>query len=339
LKAMQDASENNVVMKVEDLKKYFPLKRSLIEMMLGRPQKILKAVDGVSLEVRHGETVSLVGESGCGKSTLARTILRLYDPDGGKIYFNGEDMTMVEGKRLRDQRTHFQMIFQDPYSSLNPKKTVRETLGEVIKVHKLESGLTGKNAVEKRIFNLLDQVGLSHSVVDRTPSEFSGGQRQRIGLARTLAVSPSFIIADEPVSALDVSIQAQILNLLIEIQERNNLAFLFITHDLRVVRLISHRVAVMYLGRIVELSPTEDLYHSPAHPYTDVLIKAAPMLDTKNKNREYAIEGDPPSPVDLPEGCRFHPRCPHVVNRCKEEEPLLRELSEGRQVACHFPLR
>jgi oligopeptide/dipeptide ABC transporter ATP-binding protein len=331
-------SAEKIVMRVDNLKKYFPLRHSLADMALGRPQKILKAVDGVSLEVWQGETVSLVGESGCGKSTLARTILRLYDPDEGKIYLNGEDMTTVRGKTLRSQRTNFQMIFQDPYSSLNPRKTVRETLEEVLKVHKLEGGATGKKEMEEKILGLLDQVGLNRNSLDRGPGEFSGGQRQRIGIARTLAVDPSFIVADEPVSALDVSIQAQILNLLIDIRKRKNLAFLFISHDLRVVRLISHRVAVMYLGRIVELSSTEDLYHSPAHPYTDILIKAAPLLDAKNRKRDYAIEGDPPSPVDLPEGCRFHPRCPYAAKKCKEKEPSLRDVAEDHQVACHYPL-
>jgi oligopeptide/dipeptide ABC transporter ATP-binding protein len=334
---MNNVSDKKVVMRVESLKKYFPLKRTLLDSVARKPLKLLKAVDDVSFYIRQGETVSLVGESGCGKSTLARTILRLYDPDEGKIYFGDEDITELKGKQLRKHRTYFQMIFQDPYSSLNPRKTVRETLEEVIRVHN-EKPVYDHSGIENRIFDLLDQVGLSRNAVDRTPGEFSGGQRQRIGIARALAVNPSFIIADEPVSALDVSIQAQVLNLLIDIQVQKDLAFLFITHDLRVVRLISHRVAVMYLGKIIELSPTNELYNSPHHPYTDVLIRAAPVLDAKDRNRDYVIEGDPPSPVDLPAGCRFNPRCRYAADRCRSEEPSLREIGDGRFVACHYPL-
>ena len=322
-------------MKIENLKKYFFLKRNIFEAVSNKPVKVLKAVDGVSLEIERGETVSLVGESGCGKSTLARTVLSLHDPDAGKIFFNGEDITNLNGAALRRHRTEFQMIFQDPYSALNPRKTVRQTLEEVILVHRTKS--YSKSELEIKITALLEQVGLGKNALDRAPGEFSGGQRQRVGIARALAVKPSFIICDEPVSALDVSIQAQVLNLLIEIQEKYNLAFLFISHDLRVVRLISHRVAVMYLGKIVELAPTKALYESPAHPYTDVLIRAAPALDAKNRARDYVIEGDPPSPVDLPPGCRFSPRCRHAREICGREEPKLKE-NGGRFTACHFPL-
>jgi oligopeptide/dipeptide ABC transporter ATP-binding protein len=322
-------------MKIENLKKYFFLRRNILDAFSNKPLKVLKAVDGVSLEIERGETVSLVGESGCGKSTLARTILRLHDPDAGKIFFNGEELTNLKGAALRRHRTEFQMIFQDPYSALNPRKTVRQALEEVILVHRAKS--YSKSELEAKITELLEQVGLGKTALDRAPGEFSGGQRQRVGIARALAVKPSFIICDEPVSALDVSIQAQVLNLLIEIQENYNLAFLFISHDLRVVRLISHRVAVMYLGKIVELAPTKTLYESPAHPYTDVLIRAAPSLDAKNRERDYVIEGDPPSPVDLPPGCRFSPRCRCAREICGIEEPKLRE-NGGGFVACHFPL-
>jgi oligopeptide/dipeptide ABC transporter ATP-binding protein len=322
-------------MKIDNLKKYFFLKRGLFDAVSNKPAKILKAVDGVSLEVERGETVSLVGESGCGKSTLARTILRLHNPDAGKIFFNDEDITNLTGANLRRHRTEFQMIFQDPYSALNPRKTVRQTLEEVILVHGAKPYT--QSELEIKTLGLLEQVGLGKNAIDRMPGEFSGGQRQRIGIARALAVKPSFIVCDEPVSALDVSIQAQVLNLLIDIQENYNLAFLFISHDLRVVRLISHRVAVMYLGKIVELAPTNLLYESPAHPYTDVLIRAAPVLDAKNRERDYVIEGDPPSPIDLPSGCRFSPRCRCCRDICKTEEPNLIQ-SGDRFVACHFPL-
>ncbi|WP_186567240.1 ABC transporter ATP-binding protein [Lawsonibacter celer] len=336
---MTQTTEKRMVVEVRDLKKCFPSKRTITDAIAKKPAQVLTAVDGVSLEIREGETLGLVGESGCGKSTLARTLLRLYEPDGGQIFFNGVDVTNMKGTELRKQRRDFQMIFQDPYSSLNPRKSVRATLEEALRVHNIiEPGPDQKERIERRIYTLLDLVGMNRNSIDRYPGEFSGGQRQRIGIARALAVNPSFIVADEPVSALDVSIQAQVLNLLTEIQAKENLAFLFISHDLRVVRLISHQVAVMYLGKVIEYAPTEDLYETPHHPYTQILMKAAPVLDATNRNRDYAIEGEPPSPLNLPTGCRFHPRCPYATDKCREEQPELREVAPGCKVACHYPL-
>lgn len=318
------------LLEVRNLKEYFPITTGFMKTTM------LKAVDDISFTINRGETLGLVGESGCGKTTAGRTILHLYKPTAGEIIFDGK---LVDKSTMREYRRRAQMVFQDPYSSLNPRKSVRATLQEVLKVHKvIEPGPDYKERLERRIFTLLDLVGMNRNSIDRLPGEFSGGQRQRIGIARALALNPSFIVADEPVSALDVSIQAQVLNLLTEIQEKQNLAFLFISHDLRVVRLISHKVAVMYLGKIIEQAPTEDLYETPHHPYTQILMKAAPVLDPTNRNREYAIEGEPPSPLHLPSGCRFNPRCPYATEECRKVQPELREVAPGCQVACHHPL-
>jgi oligopeptide/dipeptide ABC transporter ATP-binding protein len=319
---------------VSNLKKYFRLKRPILDAIARKPVQTLKAVDDISFSISKGETLGLVGESGCGKSTLARTIMRLYDPDAGSVTLEGLDISTLRGKELRDQRRRFQMVFQDPYSSLNPRMTVRDILGEVLSVHKV----CPPGERDQRIYHLLRMVGMNPDIVDRYPGEFSGGQRQRIGIARALALDPAFIIADEPVSALDVSIQAQVINLLMDLQKELDLTMLFISHDLRVVRLITHRVAVMYLGKLIELAPTEELYEHPHHPYTEVLLKAAPVLDPTNRSRDYAIEGEPPSPIHLPTGCRFHPRCPHATEMCKEQQPEFRQISAGRWVACHYPL-
>lgn len=320
--------------RIEGLSKTFKLKYPIIDILTGKPRKMLKAVDDVSFTIEKGETLGLVGESGCGKSTLARTITRLYDPDKGKILFDGLDIAKLEGNRLRTERSRFQMIFQDPYSSLNPRMSVRDMLREVMRVHRI----CPENEIDIQIARLLEMVGMNEQIAERFPGEFSGGQRQRLGIARALAMNPTFIIADEPVSALDVSIQAQVINLLSEIQQSLNLTLLFISHDLRVVRHVTHRVAVMYLGKIVELAETEALFDYAGHPYTKVLIKAAPILDPRNRTREYAIEGEPPSPINVPKGCRFHPRCPYVMDICITKEPELSEVKPGRMVACHFPL-
>ena len=319
---------------VTHLKKHFKLKRPILDAIARKPVQTLKAVDDVSFTINQGETMGLVGESGCGKSSLARTIMRLYRPDSGSVVLDGEEISALRGKELRDKRSRFQMVFQDPYSSLNPRMTVRQILEEALKVH----NMCPPKERDQQILKLLKMVGMNPDTAHRYPGEFSGGQRQRIGIARALALNPAFIIADEPVSALDVSIQAQIINLLMELQQNLNLTMLFISHDLRVVRLITHRVAVMYLGKIVELSPTEELYENPAHPYTDVLLKAAPVLDPTRRSRQYTIEGEPPSPVNLPTGCRFHPRCPYATEACKQTEPALAEVSPGHWVACHHPL-
>ena len=321
-------------LEVEGLTKTFKLKHPLLDVVMKKPRKILRAVDGVSFAIDKGETLGLVGESGCGKSTLARTIVRLYDPDGGHIWFDGLDVATLRGKGLQVERRKFQMIFQDPYSSLNPRMSVRDMLSEVLLFH----GVCDRGEVDDRIAGLLKKVGMNESSAMRFPGEFSGGQRQRLGIARALALNPSLIIADEPVSALDVSIQAQVINLLSDIQQELHLTLLFISHDLRVVRHVTHRVAVMYLGRIVEMADTESLFGEAAHPYTQVLVKAAPVLDPRNRTREYAIEGEPPSPINVPKGCRFSPRCTFAKDICRSAEPDLEEIGSGRLVACHFPL-
>ena len=324
------------LVRIENLSKYFQLKQPFFDILTRKPKRILKAVDGVDLTITKGETMGLVGESGCGKSTLAKTVVRLYEPDGGRIFVNGKDISTLSGGGLRAERHNIQMIFQDPYSSLNPRLTVNDMLREVFAVHKICSG----KEIEGRILNLLDMVGINRTSLNRYPGEFSGGQRQRIGIARALALSPEVIIADEPVSALDVSIQAQILNLLSDLQRDLNLTMLFISHDLRIVRYITKRVAVMYLGKIVELSGTEEAFDMPLHPYTDVLIKAAPVIDPGRRTGKIAIEGELPSPIAPPPGCRFHPRCPFAKQICRQEAPGLKPVEgTGRLAACHFPLR
>ncbi len=323
------------LLEVTGLSKRFPLKHTVFDAMLRKERQYLTAVDNVSLTLAQGETLGLVGESGCGKSTLARTIINLYRPTEGKVVFEGTDFAALSKKELRARRTDIQMIFQDPYSSLNPRMTVRQVLREVL----LHHNICGKDEVDAQILRLLDLVGLSEEQASRLPSAFSGGQRQRIGIARALAARPRLIIADEPVSALDVSIQAQIINLLIDLKERLNLAMLFISHDLRVVRYISDRVAVMYLGTIVETAPTDELYDNPRHPYTQVLLDAAPSMEEgRVKETKSFAKGELPSPINMPSGCRFHPRCPFADERCKAECPALREIRPGHLVACHHPL-
>jgi oligopeptide/dipeptide ABC transporter ATP-binding protein len=330
---MSGQQEN--LLEVEGLCKWFPQRQGPVDVVLRRQCQYLKAVDGVSFHVRKGENLGLVGESGCGKSTLARSLIRLYEPSEGKILLGGVDITHLRGESLRRQRPRMQMIFQDPYSSLNPRMSVYDTLAEVLKVHRM----VPDSHIRARVKELLEMSGLSMDIADRFPGEFSGGQRQRIGIARSLALEPGFIIADEPVSALDVSIQAQIINLLSRLQRELGLTVLFISHDLRVVRHITHRVMVMYLGSIVEVGNTEAVFDRPYHPYTQVLTQAAPRLDPTDRKREYAIEGEPPSPIHVPAGCKFHPRCPRCQEICRTREPELRELAPGRFCACHHPLQ
>ncbi len=317
---------------LEHLKVYFPIKSGLV---LDRHVGDIRAVDDISLTIARGETVGLVGESGCGKSTVGRTILRLYKPTAGRILFDGRDISQLSDNELRPLRRRMQMVFQDPYASLNPRHSVGRIVGEPLRSH----GLATRREADARVRDLLHIVGLPTDTAGRYPHEFSGGQRQRIGLARALAVNPDFIVADEPVSALDVSIQAQIINLLETLQEEFDLTYLFIAHDLAVVRHISDRIAVMYLGWIVEVSPADELYENPLHPYTISLLSAVPIPDpVVEKQREsILLAGDLPSPAAPPAACRFHTRCPFVQpTRCREEVPPLRKLATGHEVACHW---
>jgi oligopeptide/dipeptide ABC transporter ATP-binding protein len=315
------------LLEIRDLKKHFPVGEGLFS----RNKGVLKAVDGVNLTVEEGETLGLVGESGCGKSTLGRTILRLIEPTGGEVIFQGKNLLALSQRELRDMRRQMQIIFQDPYASLNPRMRVGDIVGEGLEIHKLAKG----KAKRERVIELLHQVGLREEHYDRYPHEFSGGQRQRIGIARALAVSPKFIVCDEPVSSLDVSIQAQIINLLQELQEKMHLTYLFISHDLRVVEHISHRVAIMYLGKVVEIAKSDSIYQDAKHPYTKALLSAVPVTDTSRKKERVVLEGDVPSPVNPPSGCTFHPRCSYREAICDKTEPPLEFTAGGHGVACH----
>ena len=317
---------------VEHLKVYFPIRSGIV---LDRHVGDIKAVDDVSFDVYRGETLGLVGESGCGKSTVGRAILRLYDPTEGRIVFDGQDITELKESQMRPLRRRMQMIFQDPFASLNPRHSVGRIIGDPLRAH----GLAKRGDLGKRVRELLQVVGLPPDAGSRFPHEFSGGQRQRIGLARSLALNPDFIVADEPVSALDVSIQAQIINLLERLQGEFDLTYLFIAHDLAVVRHISDRIAVMYLGSIVEISPAEELYENPLHPYTIALLSAVPIPDpeVEAERETILLAGDLPSPANPPHACRFHTRCPYIQpTRCTTEVPALRKLSDGHVVACHW---
>jgi peptide/nickel transport system ATP-binding protein len=319
------------LVEVEDLRVWFPITSGIV---LDRHVGDVKAVDGVSLSIERGETVGLVGESGCGKSTLGRAILRLYKPTSGRIVFEGQDITKASENDLHSVRRKMQMVFQDPYASLNPRHSVGRIVGEPLRAHAVASG----KELARSVADLLRVVGLPADAGNRYPHEFSGGQRQRIGLARALALNPDFVVCDEPVSALDVSIQAQIINLLEDLQREFQLTYLFIAHDLAVVRHISTRIIVMYLGKIVEVAPADDLYENPLHPYTITLLSAIPIPDPEVERNRQAIrvEGDLPSPANPPAACRFHTRCPFVQpTRCADEEPVLRDLN-GHRVACHF---
>jgi oligopeptide/dipeptide ABC transporter ATP-binding protein len=317
------------LVEARNLKKYFPVRSGLFG-----PRQFVRAVDGVDLQVFPGETLGVVGESGCGKSTLGRLILRLLEPTEGEVLFGGENLGLLAPKALRQKRREMQIIFQDPYGSLNPRMRVGKIVGEGLEIHDLARGADRK----RRVMELLDRVGLRPDAYNRYPHEFSGGQRQRIGIARALALQPRLIVADEPVSALDVSIQAQIVNLLQDLQEEMDLAYVFIAHDLRVVEHISHRVAIMYLGKIVELAESEEIYRNPRHPYTRALLSAIPVPDPSTRRSRMLLPGDVPSPIHPPAGCAFHPRCPYVEERCRAMEPKLLKGHNSHAVACHvFP--
>jgi oligopeptide transport system ATP-binding protein len=327
------ASDPEVILSVKDLKMHFPIYRGVIQRQVGA----VHAVDGVSFDVYRGETLGLVGESGCGKSTTGRTILQLYKPSAGTIEFEGRNLVSLKSEELRVMRRKMQMIFQDPYASLNPRMTIGEIIGEPLAVHNVATG----SEIQERVEHLLQLVNLNPAFASRYPHEFSGGQRQRIGIARALALQPSFIVCDEPISALDVSIQAQVVNLLDELQQQFNLTYLFIAHDLSMVRHISKRVAVMYLGVIMELADRSELYHHPLHPYTQALLSAVPIpnpVEDAKRNRTI-LQGDVPSPVNPPSGCRFRTRCPIAEKVCAEIQPEFRELKPGHFVACHFSER
>jgi oligopeptide transport system ATP-binding protein len=324
-------SENGTLIKVDKLTKHFPITRGIL---IQREVGAIQAVDGVTFDIRKGETLGLVGESGCGKSTTGRTILQLYRPTAGKVYYGEEDLTELKGEALRRMRRNMQMIFQDPYASLNPRLTVGNIISEPLEVHSIGNARERRERVQE----LLRLVGLSPHMINRYPHEFSGGQRQRIGVARALALQPEFIVCDEPISALDVSIQAQVVNLLEELQATFGLTYLFIAHDLSMVRHISDRTAVMYLGKVVELATRNELYTHPLHPYTQALLSAVPIPDPskEGKRQRIILEGDVPSPANPPKGCRFHPRCPLAIDVCREIEPEWREVAPDHWVACHL---
>jgi len=316
------------LLEVKHLKKYFPIKGGVFSKTIGH----VYAVDDVNFTIAKGETLGLVGESGCGKSTTGRTILRLIEPTDGEVYFEGQDITQLEKSAMRALRREMQIIFQDPYASLNPRMTVGSIIGEPLEIHKIAKG----SEKEERVAALLQKVGLRAEDMRKYPHEFSGGQRQRIGIARALALNPKLIVCDEPVSALDVSIQAQVINLLEDLQAEFSLSYLFIAHNLNVVEHISNRVAVMYLGQIVELASDEDLYKNPQHPYTEALLSAVPIPDPTLKKKRIILEGDVPSPINPPKGCHFHTRCMYKEQICEEVEPEFKDIGGGHGVACHF---
>jgi oligopeptide transport system ATP-binding protein len=322
---------SETLIEVKDLKMYFPVTKGIV---LRRKIGDVKAVDGLTFSIRKGETLGLVGESGCGKSTTGRALIQLYKPTTGEVIFHGTDLTKLPPEQMRQMRRKVQMIFQDPYASLNPRMTVGDIIAEPIMVHNLRKG---KEAVRERVQELLKLVGLNPYFINRYPHEFSGGQRQRIGIARALAVEPEFVVCDEPVSALDVSIQAQILNLLEDLQNQLGLTYLFIAHGLAAVKHISDRVAVMYLGKIVEIAAGAQLYHTPTHPYTQALLSAVPIPDPdlERTRARIILTGDVPSPLNPPSGCRFHTRCPIATEQCKQEEPELKDIGGGHMVSCH----
>jgi oligopeptide transport system ATP-binding protein len=323
---MPDASEP--LLRVQHLKKYFPIHKGV----LGRVAAHVKAVDDISFEIHRGETFGLVGESGCGKTTAGRAILRLIEPDDGTIRFDGVDVLSLGKQELRRKRRDMQIIFQDPFASLNPRMTIRTIVGEPFAIHRIASG----SERDDRVVHLLQTVGLDSGVMNRYPHEFSGGQRQRIGIARALALKPKLIVADEPVSALDVSIQAQIINLLADLQQQFGLTYLFISHAIPVIEHISTRIGVMYLGKLVEVGTSKQICTAPRHPYTQALLSAVPIPDPAARKQRVVLRGDVPTPINPPAGCRFHTRCPIAVERCRVEEPPLRQIEDGRDVACHL---
>jgi oligopeptide transport system ATP-binding protein len=326
---MAKAAKREVLLEVKNLVKHFPIRQGII---FSKQVGAVQAVDGVSFDVEKGETLGLVGESGCGKTTAGRCILRLIEPTSGEVHFDGKNVPALPKEELRELRKEMQIIFQDPYGSLNPRMTVGDIIGEPLHIHNLAKGA----AKEKRVREILETVGLSAFHARRFPHEFSGGQRQRIGIARALAVDPRLIICDEPVSALDVSIQAQVINLLQDLQQEFGLTYLFIAHDLSVVKHISDRVAVMYLGKIVELTSKTEMYKNPKHPYTQALLSAIPEADPTIKKERILLKGDVPSPINPPSGCRFHTRCPKAMDICKTQEPTFVDSGDGHFVACHL---
>ncbi len=325
---LQEQKANDVLMEVKDLTKYFPITGGLFSRVVGH----VKAVDGVSFDLHRGETLGLVGESGCGKTTTGRAVLRLIEPTSGTIKFEGRDLTKLGKKEMRSLRKEMQIIFQDPFGSLNPRMSVGEIVEEPLVIHRVGS----RKEREDRVRKLLEVVGLASYHVKRYPHEFSGGQRQRIGIARAIALNPKLIVADEPVSALDVSIQSQILNLMEDLQQEFGLTYLFIAHGLNVIRHISDRVGVMYLGAMAEVASSEEIYHKPLHPYTEALFSAIPIPNPDMRRERIILQGDVPSPVNPPSGCRFHTRCPIAQDRCKVDRPILKESSPGHWVACHY---
>jgi oligopeptide/dipeptide ABC transporter ATP-binding protein len=316
------------VLRVENLRKLFPVRRGVLQRVAGH----VRAVDGVSFSIAAGETLCLVGESGCGKSTVGKTILRLQEPTAGQIWLGDTEVTRLDEEQMRVHRRQVQMVFQDPYSSLNPRMRAGEIIAEPLE----NFGIAEGAEKDRQVVALLEKVGLRKDAAQRFPFEFSGGQRQRLGIARALALNPRLIVADEPVSALDVSVQAQVLNLLMDLQEEFGLSYLFVSHDLAVVEHIGHRIAVMYLGRIVELAPRDRIFAQPLHPYTEALMAAAPIADPRARSARLVIEGDVPSPMNPPPGCHFHTRCPYAEARCKVEDPPLQEIAPGHVVACHL---
>jgi oligopeptide transport system ATP-binding protein len=322
-------SSVNYLVEARDIYKWFPVKAGL----LSRTVAYIKAVDGVTLGVKRGETMGLVGESGCGKTTLARTLMRLTDATKGNVYFDGTDITKLKGKRLKLYRRRMQVVFQDPYASLDPRQTVKSTLVEPMRIHGI---VRNKEEAEKRAEYMIEVVGLNPDHLSRFPHEFSGGQRQRIAIARALAVDPEFVLLDEPTSSLDVSVQAQILNLLRDLQKQFNLTYLFISHNLSVIRYMCHRIGVMYLGRIVELAETSTIYESPKHPYTNALLSSAPVPDPAKRKVGAPLQGDVPSPIAMPSGCRFRTRCPFATEKCARVVPLLSEVERDHLIECHY---
>ena len=318
----------NILVKIESLKKYFPVKRGLLYKIVGW----IKAVDEVSLEIEKGKTLGLVGESGCGKTTLGRSILRLLEPDSGEVFFKGRQITHLSARLMRRLRQDMQIVFQDPFGSLDPRFTVSRIVGEGLRIF----GALSRKEVKEKVRELLEIVGLPGDAINRYPHEFSGGQRQRIGIARAISLKPSFLVLDEPVSSLDVSVQAQIINLLYALQERLNLSYLFITHDLNVIRQASDDVAVMYLGKIVEKAGNIELFSQPKHPYTQALLEAMPVSDPGQRKKKPLLKGEVASAINPPSGCRFRTRCPYAMDKCLRQEPILREVNSGHTVACHL---
>lgn len=319
---------NENLLKVQNLKKYFPVKGGILQRTVAH----VKAVEDVTFEIDKGETFSLVGESGCGKSTAGRTILRLYEKTAGNVFFEGIDLFSLNRNQLRAKRSDMQIVFQDPYSSLNPRMTVGTIIGQAL----VEHGICTHKELRAKVLEIMESCGLLSVHIDRYPHEFSGGQRQRVGIARALALMPKFIVCDEPVSALDVSIQSQIINLLCDLQEKFNFSYLFISHDLSVVHHISARVGVMYLGEIIETGTKADIYENPVHPYTKALISAVPVADLTTKSKRIILSGDIPNPMNPPSGCKFHTRCPECKDICKSEKPSTMDLGSGHMVSCHF---